>query len=63
MIHLIGTRWSIQGIWLTTPDLKSEFDENDAVIEEALKFFLPNRPVLDHWTWEKPYRLLLDAID
>jgi len=39
------------------------FDENDAVIEEALKFFLPNRPVLDHWTWEKPYRLLLDAID
>jgi hypothetical protein len=41
----------------------TEFDENDAVIEEILKFFLQDRPALDNWTWENPYRLLLDAID
>ncbi|MBD8563546.1 DUF1911 domain-containing protein [Oxalobacteraceae sp. CFBP 8763] len=42
---------------------KSQFDGDDAVIEELFKFFLENRPELDHWIWEKPYRNLLDAID
>ena len=41
----------------------TDFDEVDAVLEELFKFFLPNRPELDQWLWEKPYRTLLDAID
>lgn len=41
----------------------TEFDEVDAVLEELLKFFLPNRPELDQWLWDQPYRGLLDAID
>jgi len=41
----------------------SAFDEGDAVIEELLKFFLPERPALDYWIWDQPYRKLLDAID
>lgn len=41
----------------------SEFDGEDAVIEELLKFFFEDRPELDEWIWEKPYRGLLDAID
>jgi hypothetical protein len=41
----------------------TDFDGVDAVIEELLRFFLPDRPELDHWLWEKPYRKLLDAID
>jgi hypothetical protein len=41
----------------------SVFDEGDAVIEELLKFFLPDRPALDYWIWDQPYRKLLDAID
>lgn len=41
----------------------SDFDRADAVLEELFKFFLPDRPELDHWLWEKPYRKLLDAID
>jgi hypothetical protein len=41
----------------------TEFDGADAVIEELLKFYLPNRPELDEWLWDKPYRGLLDAID
>lgn len=41
----------------------TDFDEADAVLEELLKFFLPNRPELDEWIWDKPYRKLLDAID
>lgn len=40
-----------------------EFDGADAVIEELLKFYLPDRPSLDEWLWNKPYRTLLDAID
>jgi Domain of unknown function (DUF1911) len=40
----------------------TDFDEVDAVIEELLKFYLPDRPELDEWLW-KPYRGLLDAID
>ena len=41
----------------------TDFDGTDAVIEKLLKFFLPNRPELDEWLWNKPYRKLLDAID
>ncbi|HEX7986866.1 MAG TPA: PoNe immunity protein domain-containing protein, partial [Duganella sp.] len=41
----------------------SDFDQIDAVLEELLKFFLPDRPELDEWLWNKPYRKLLDAID
>lgn len=41
----------------------SDFDRVDAVLEELFKFFLPERPELDHWLWDKPYRILLDAID
>jgi hypothetical protein len=41
----------------------TDFDEVDAVLEELLKFFLPDRPELDEWLWDKPYRKLLDAID
>lgn len=40
-----------------------DFDGADAVIEELLKFFIPDRPSLDYWTWDRPYRTLLDAID
>lgn len=41
----------------------TDFDGIDAVLEELLKFFLPDRPELDEWLWDKPYRKLLDAID
>ena len=41
----------------------TDFDQVDAVLEELLKFFLPGRPELDEWLWNKPYRRLLDAID
>ena len=41
----------------------TDFDQVDAVLEELLKFFLPDRPELDDWLWNKPYRKLLDAID
>ena len=40
-----------------------DFDGADAVIEELLKFFKPDRPSLDYWIWDQPYRTLLDAID
>jgi hypothetical protein len=42
---------------------ETDFDGVDAVLEELFKFFLPNRPDLDQWLWDKPYRKLLDAID
>jgi len=41
----------------------TDFEKIDAVLEELFKFFLPDRPELDYWLWEKPYRQLLDAID
>ena len=41
----------------------TDFDQIDAVLEELLKFFLPDRPELEEWLWNKPYRTLLDAID
>lgn len=41
----------------------TDFDGVDAVIEELLKFYFPDRPGLDEWLYNKPYRGLLDAID
>ena len=41
----------------------SGYDEADALYEEILGKFLPNRPQLDAWYFEKPYRHLLDVID
>jgi len=38
------------------------YEESDAVIEDLLGFFLPDRPTLDGWYW-KAYTPLLDAID
>lgn len=41
----------------------TDYDGVDAVIEDLLQFFLPDRPEPDEWFWNKPYRTLLDAID
>jgi len=41
----------------------TDFDQSDAVLEELFKFFLADRPNLDSWLWDKPYRKLLDAVD
>lgn len=41
----------------------TDYDGEDAIIEELLNFFLPNRPRLDQWIWERPYDKLLDVID
>lgn len=40
----------------------TDYDKSDAVIEEILSFYLPDRPTLDGWYW-KTYTPLLDAID
>lgn len=39
----------------------SEFDKEDALVEELLIRYLPNRPYLDEWFHDEPYRHLLDA--
>jgi len=51
----------IERIWALNEG--TDFDGVDAVLEELFKFFLPERPELDSWLWDKPYRKLLDAID
>jgi hypothetical protein len=38
------------------------YEKSDAVIEDLLGFFLPDRPTLDGWYW-KAYTPLLNAID
>ena len=40
----------------------TDFDASDAVIEDLLGFYLPDRPALDGWHW-KAHTPLLDAID
>jgi len=40
----------------------TDFDASDAVIEDLLGFYLPDRPSLDGWHW-KAHTPLLDAID
>jgi hypothetical protein len=39
----------------------TDFDGVDLVIEELLIPFLPNRPDIDEWLWDKPYGRLLEA--
>lgn len=41
----------------------TDYDGEDAIIEELLTFYLPDRPKLNEWYWEKPYALLLDVLD
>jgi hypothetical protein len=41
----------------------TDFDGADAVIEELFKFYFPDRPDVDEWLWDKPYKPLLDTID
>ena len=41
----------------------TDFDRADAVLEELFKFYLPDRPELDEWYWDQPYRLLLSVLD
>ncbi|KQW89062.1 hypothetical protein ASC94_21590 [Massilia sp. Root418] len=38
------------------------YDEVDLVVEELLRFYLPDRPALDEWLWNKPYGLLVEVI-
>lgn len=40
----------------------TEYEKSDAVIEDLLGFYLPDRPALDGWYW-KQYTPLLNAID
>lgn len=51
----------VERIWALNEG--TDFDGVDAVLEELFKFYLPDRPNLDQWLWNKPYRKLLDAID
>ncbi|KQV90661.1 hypothetical protein ASD15_00815 [Massilia sp. Root351] len=39
------------------------YDAVDLVVEELLVFYLPDRPPVDEWFWNKPYGLLVDVID
>lgn len=39
------------------------YDGYDLVIEELLRFYVPGRPAIDEWLWEKPYRIALEALD
>ncbi len=39
----------------------SGFDKEDALVEELLTRYLPDRPYLDEWFHDEPYRYLLDA--
>jgi hypothetical protein len=40
----------------------SAYDEVDFLIEELLGFYLPDRPAMDEWLWDKPYGLLVEVI-
>ena len=41
----------------------SPYDGTDAVIEDLLRHYLPDRVEIDEWFYDKPYTMLLDAID
>lgn len=41
----------------------SDYDAEDLIIEELLSFYLPERPEVDEWFWERPYGKLVDVID
>lgn len=40
-----------------------EYDGADAILEELLNFYFPDRPSPDEWLWDKPYQALLDVVD
>ena len=42
---------------------ETDFDGVDAVIEELFKLYLDERPYADELYWEKPYAILLEAVD
>ncbi|KQV90657.1 hypothetical protein ASD15_00795 [Massilia sp. Root351] len=41
----------------------TDFDEADLLVEELLNFYLPDRPMVDQWFWDKPYGILVEVID
>jgi hypothetical protein len=41
----------------------TDFDGADAVLEELFTFYFADRPALDEWFWDRPYRLLLAVVD
>ena len=41
----------------------TDYDGADLIVEELLKFYLPNRPIGDEWLWDKPYGMLVEVID
>ena len=41
----------------------TDYDETDLLIEELLNFYLPDRPAVDQWYWDKPYGMLVEVID
>lgn len=41
----------------------TDYDGEDAIVEELLALFLPGRARLDQWIWQRPYDKLLDVID
>lgn len=40
-----------------------EYDGTDAILEEILNFYFPDRPSPDEWLWREPYDKLLEVID
>ena len=38
------------------------YDEVDFLIEKLLSFYLPDRPAMDEWLWNKPYGLLVEVL-
>ena len=41
----------------------TDYDGSDLLVEELLNFYLPDRPVIDEWLWDKPYGMLVEVID
>jgi len=41
----------------------TDYDGADLIVEELLKFYLPDRPIGDEWLWDKPYGMLVEVID
>ena len=41
----------------------TDYDGSDLLIEELFNFYLPDRPVVDEWFWDKPYGMLVEVID
>ncbi|KQV90658.1 hypothetical protein ASD15_00800 [Massilia sp. Root351] len=41
----------------------TDYDGSDLLIEELFNFYLPERPMVDEWFWDKPYGMLVEVID